>query len=260
MKIFCLLLAFWITFSLVACGNTPIADTTDSGEVESTSEETPPSIPDEPLPDMMLNDTDTVTDIKYINGVRLCGGDETLYDIRCVLLDVESTEFTGKACYFDAIDPSTNTLIAYKRIVGASTLCYAINEKNFLTIWVTSVSYRPENGNLTVRSDPFDLRCLSALGESITPSFLVLANANMFSKGGMNDPRQREMLQNSILNFLETLCNRFDQGKERYTYLMSNDPTFLDHCDGKTPSMTLLADMWNDMDSIQAIMEFYGII
>ncbi len=259
MKIFCFLLSVLTVLFTTACDNDSIVETTNIDKIETTAEETTqPSLNPE-FPEMMLNDTDTVTNVQYIHNVRLLGGDERSYHIRIALLDVASTEFTGKACYFDAIDPSTNTLVAYKRLVGASTVCYAINEKNFLTIWVTSLSYRTENSNMTIRSDPFNFTGMSAIGESIKPSFLVFDNANMFSKGDLDDPNIRQMLQFYIENFLDTLWDCLDRQKNEYTYLMSNDHVFLDYCSEKMPSMALIAEMWKNMDSIQSIMDVYGI-
>ncbi len=260
MKFLYLFLSILIVLFAIACGDDSIVETTNLEKIETTAAADTSRHPlNTEFPEMMLNDTDHVTNVQYINGVRLLGGDEKFYHIRIAFLDVAGTEFTGKACYFDAIDLSTNTLVAHKRLAGASTVCYAINDKNFLTIWVTSLSYRTENNHMTIRSDPFNFTCMTAIGESIDPSFLVLDNANMFSKGGLDDPNNRQMLQLYIENFLDTLLDSLDQRKDKYTYLMSNDRVFLDYCGERAPSMGLIAEMWQNMNSVQSIMDCYGI-
>ncbi len=264
-----LAISLLMALSAVSCNKSPsettagetTESTTETTSAETTESTTLSQTPTQPSPDLLLREGDTVTEVIQIDSVRLLGGDDKRYTVRIALLDVEGSEVSGKGCYFDAVDPETGTVIAHKRLLGASTVSY-YKDSTYHTIAIsaTGMSFDPERAVFSLASELYDFSCISEIGLPIEPQFHGLSEGEGFSLAEMeNTERVLSWLNARLLPFLPAMSNKLYEEMDDFTYLMSNDIAFLTHCGEQTPTVNLLFEFWEQIRDLSDLMKHYTL-
>ncbi len=264
-----LALSLLMALSAVSCNNSPsetTAEETTGGTTEATSANTTESTtlsqtPTQPSPDLLLRDGDTVTEVIQIDDVRLLGGDDKRYTVRIALLDVEGSEVSGKGCYFDAIDPETGTVIAHKRLIGASTVSYYKDSSNHsIAISATGLAFDPERAVFSLASELYDFSCITEIGLPIEPQFHGSSKGEGFSLADVeNTERVLRRLNDKLYYFLPAMGDKLHKEIDDFTYLMSNDAAFLSYCGEQPPTPQLLFEFWERIRDLSDLMEHYTL-